>query len=167
MDAIISYSSRNLPRTRSGGDRHGGPGPQAHRAHLALWIGKSITNRRLAFSAWTPTSRSEPHGQVHPRGGLPFARPSLVRQKVRLLELAAGEERRIGYRNPARIFATRAQHRALISICCGEQHRAILREQSVWPRDKVFRSLSGSGLRNRSFVSRRLSIYSIHRSSLE
>src|SRR5215204_3922908 len=33
-------------------------------------------------------------------------------QKVRLLELAAGAERRIGYRNPVRIFATPAQHRA-------------------------------------------------------
>jgi hypothetical protein len=40
-----------------------------------------------------------------------FARPSLVRQKVRILELAAGAERRIGYRNPVRIFATPAQHR--------------------------------------------------------
>jgi hypothetical protein len=33
-------------------------------------------------------------------------------QKVRLLELAAGAERRIGYRNPVRIFATPAQHQA-------------------------------------------------------
>lgn len=40
-----------------------------------------------------------------------FTRPSLVREKVRLLELAPGAERRIGYRNPVRIFATPAQHR--------------------------------------------------------
>jgi hypothetical protein len=48
---------------------------------------------------------------AHPEKDYAFARPSLVRQKVRLLELAAGDARRIGYRNPVRVFATPAQHR--------------------------------------------------------
>ena len=39
-----------------------------------------------------------------------FARPSLVREKLRRLELMTGAERRKGKRNPLRVFATREQH---------------------------------------------------------
>ena len=58
--------------------------------------------RKLAILCWPLLTREEDYA---------FARPSLVRQKVRLLELAAGDVRRIGYRNPVRVFATPAQHR--------------------------------------------------------
>ena len=40
-----------------------------------------------------------------------FARPSLVREKIRRLELMVGAERRQGHRNPVRVFATSEQHR--------------------------------------------------------
>ncbi len=40
-----------------------------------------------------------------------FARPSLVREKLRRLELLTGAERRQGKRNPVRVFATSEQHR--------------------------------------------------------
>jgi hypothetical protein len=40
-----------------------------------------------------------------------FARPSLVREKVRKLELLVGAKRRKGKRNPVRVFATAEQHR--------------------------------------------------------
>ena len=39
-----------------------------------------------------------------------FARPSLVREKQRKLELLVGAERRKGKRNPVRVFATKEQH---------------------------------------------------------
>ena len=39
-----------------------------------------------------------------------FARPSLVREKLRRLQLMTGAERRKGKRNPVRVFATREQH---------------------------------------------------------
>ncbi len=42
-----------------------------------------------------------------------FVRPSLLREKIRKLELAIGAERRKDKRNPVRIFATPAQTRAL------------------------------------------------------
>jgi hypothetical protein len=40
-----------------------------------------------------------------------FARPSLIREKLRRLELMTGAERRQGKRNPIRVFATSEQHR--------------------------------------------------------
>jgi hypothetical protein len=40
-----------------------------------------------------------------------FARPSLVREKLRRAELLTGAERRQGQRNSVRVFATSAQHR--------------------------------------------------------
>src|SRR6266542_7075159 len=58
--------------------------------------------RKLAVLSWHLLTREEDYA---------FARPSLVREKVRLLELAAGDARRIGYRNPVRVFATPTQHR--------------------------------------------------------
>ena len=56
--------------------------------------------RKLAVLCWHLLTREEDYA---------FARPSLVREKVRRLELAAGAVRRIGYRNPVRVFATPAQ----------------------------------------------------------
>ena len=58
--------------------------------------------RKLAVIAWHMLSRGEDYA---------FARPSLVREKIRKLELATGAERRKGKRNPVRVFATREQHR--------------------------------------------------------
>jgi hypothetical protein len=40
-----------------------------------------------------------------------FARPSLVREKLRRAELLVGAEHRQGKRNPVRVFATTDQHR--------------------------------------------------------
>jgi len=52
--------------------------------------------------AWHMLSRNEDYA---------FARPSLVREKIRKLELATGARRRKGRRNPVRVFATPQQHR--------------------------------------------------------
>jgi transposase len=83
------------------------PGPlrafgERIRARRGANIATVAVARKLAVLIWHVLTREEDYA---------FARPSLVRQKVRLLELAAGAERRIGYRNPVRIFATPAQHR--------------------------------------------------------
>jgi transposase len=58
--------------------------------------------RKLAVIAWHMLNRGEDYA---------FARPSLVREKLRRLELMTGAERRKGKRNPIRVFATREQHR--------------------------------------------------------
>jgi transposase len=58
--------------------------------------------RKLVVIAWHMLSRGENYA---------FTRPSLVREKVRKLELAVGAQRRKGRRNPVRVFATPAQHR--------------------------------------------------------
>ncbi len=58
--------------------------------------------RKLAVIAWHMLSRGEDYA---------FARPSLVREKLRRLELMTGAERRQGKRNPVRVFATSEQHR--------------------------------------------------------
>jgi transposase len=84
------------------------PGPlrafgERIRARRGANIATVAVARKLAVLIWHLLTRGEDYA---------FARPSLVRQKVRLLELAAGAERRIGHRNPVRIFATPAQHRA-------------------------------------------------------
>lgn len=83
------------------------PGPlrafgERIRARRGANIATVAVARKLAVLIWHVLTRGDDYA---------FARPSLVRQKVRLLELAAGAERRIGYRNPVRIFATPAQHR--------------------------------------------------------
>ena len=57
--------------------------------------------RKLVVIAWHMLSRGEDYA---------FARPSLVREKLRRLELMTGAERRKGKRNPIRVFATREQH---------------------------------------------------------
>lgn len=58
--------------------------------------------RKLVVIAWHMLMHDEDYG---------FARPSLVREKMRRAELLAGAERRQGQRNPVRVFATSAQHR--------------------------------------------------------
>ena len=57
--------------------------------------------RKLVVIAWHMLSRGEDYA---------FARPSLVREKLRRLELMTGAEQRKGKRNPVRVFATREQH---------------------------------------------------------
>jgi transposase len=83
------------------------PGPlrafgERIRARRGANIATVAVARKLAILCWHLLTREEDYA---------FARPSLVRQKVRLLELAAGAGRRVGYRNPVRVFATPAQHR--------------------------------------------------------
>ncbi len=83
------------------------PGPlrafgERIRARRGANIATVAVARKLALLSWHLLTREEDYA---------FARPSLVRQKVRLLELTAGDVRRIGYRNPVRVFATPAQHR--------------------------------------------------------
>ncbi|MGH9168713.1 MAG: IS110 family transposase, partial [Acidimicrobiia bacterium] len=58
--------------------------------------------RKLAVLCWHLLTRGENYA---------FARPSLVREKVRRLELLTGAQRRIGHRNPVRVFATPEQRR--------------------------------------------------------
>jgi transposase len=57
--------------------------------------------RKLAVIAWHMLTRGEDYA---------FVRPSLVREKLRKLELLTGAERRKGKRNPVRVFATKEQH---------------------------------------------------------
>ncbi|MGH2528720.1 MAG: IS110 family transposase [Actinomycetota bacterium] len=83
------------------------PGPlrafgERIRARRGANIATVAVARKLAILCWHLLTREEDYA---------FARPSLVRQKVRLLELAAGAPNRNGYRNPVRVFATPAQHR--------------------------------------------------------
>jgi transposase len=57
--------------------------------------------RKLVVIAWHMLTRGEDYA---------FALPSLVREKLRKLELLTGAERRQGRRNPVRVFATKDQH---------------------------------------------------------
>jgi transposase len=129
---LVSYLGLD-PRVRQSGTepaRHGriskqGPGEARHVLVEAAWHaarttgplrafheriavrrGRNIATvavaRKLAVIAWHMLSRGEDYA---------FARPSLVREKIRKLELATGAERRKGKRNPVRIFATAEQHR--------------------------------------------------------
>jgi len=81
------------------------PGPlrafgERIRARRGANIAIVAVARKLAVLCWHLLSREEDYA---------FARPSLVREKVRRLELSAGVPRRPGQRNP--IFATPAQRR--------------------------------------------------------
>lgn len=58
--------------------------------------------RKLAVLCWHLLIREEDYA---------FGRPSLVREKIRRLELAAGAPNRNGYRNRVRVFATPEQRR--------------------------------------------------------
>jgi len=126
---LVSY----LPRVRQSGSepaRHGriskqGPGEARHVLVEAAWHAARTTGplrafaervaarrganvatvavaRKLAVIAWHMLTRGEDYA---------FVRPSLVREKIRRLELMVGAERRQGRRNPVRVFATSEQHR--------------------------------------------------------
>src|SRR5213592_4195506 len=128
---LVSYLGLD-PRVRQSGSepaRHGriskqGPGETRHVLVEAAWHaartagplrafhervavrrGRNIATvavaRKLAVIAWHMLNRGEDYA---------FAHPSLVREKIRKLELATGAERRKGKRNPVRVFATREQH---------------------------------------------------------
>ncbi len=129
---LVSYLGLD-PKVRQSGSepaRHGriskqGPGETRHVLVEAAWHAARTTGplrifhepvaarrgrnvatvavaRKLAVIAWHMLSRGEDYD---------FTRPSLVREKLRKLELAIGAERRKGKRNPVRVFATPAQHR--------------------------------------------------------
>ena len=81
------------------------PGPlrafgERIRARRGANIATVAVARKLAVLIWHLLTREEDYA---------FARPSLVRENVRRLELAAGAVRRVGSRSPVRIFATPAQ----------------------------------------------------------
>ena len=129
---LVSYLGLD-PRVRQSGSepaRHGriskqGPGETRHVLVEAAWHaarttgplrafhervasrrGRNIATvavaRKLAVIAWHMLNRGEDYA---------FARPSLVREKLRRLELMTGAEHRKGKRNPVRVFATSEQHR--------------------------------------------------------
>jgi hypothetical protein len=78
---------------------------RAFHERIASRRGRNIATvavaRKLVVIAWHMLSRDEDYA---------FARTSLVREKIRKLELATGAKRRKGKRNPVRVFATREQH---------------------------------------------------------
>ncbi len=129
---LVSYLGLD-PRVRQSGAepaRHGriskqGPGEARHVLVEAAWHAARTTGplrafhqriagrrganvatvavaRKLVVIAWHMLSRDQDYA---------FAHPSLVREKIRKLELLTGAERRKGKRNPVRIFATAEQHR--------------------------------------------------------
>ncbi|HEY8854740.1 MAG TPA: IS110 family transposase [Candidatus Dormibacteraeota bacterium] len=128
---LVSYIGFD-PRVRQSGSepaRHGriskqGPGEVRHLLVEAAWhatrsygplrvfaeriaskrganVATVAVARKLVVIAWHMLSRGEDYA---------FARPSLVREKQRKLELLVGAERRKGKRNPVRVFATKEQH---------------------------------------------------------
>jgi transposase len=129
---LVSYLGLDPKVRQSGAEpaRHGriskqGPGEARHVLVEAAWHAARTTGplrafheriasrrgangatvavaRKLVVIAWNMLSRDQDYA---------FARPSLVREKIRKLELLTGAERRKGKRNPVRIFATAEQHR--------------------------------------------------------
>jgi transposase len=129
---LVSYLGLD-PRVRQSGSepaRHGriskqGPGEVRHLLVEAAWhaartygplrafygrirsrrgaqVAVVAVARKLAVVAWHMLARDEDYA---------FARPSLVRERLRRAELLVGAERRQGRRNPVRVFATAGQHR--------------------------------------------------------
>jgi transposase len=129
---LVSYLGID-PRVRQSGSepaRHGriskqGPGEVRHLLVEAAWhaarthgplrafyervksrrgaqVAVVAVARKLVVIAWHMLVRREDYA---------FARPSLVREKLRRAELLVGAECRQGMRNPVRVFATREQHR--------------------------------------------------------
>jgi transposase len=129
---LVAYLGLNPWVRQSGSEpaRHGriskqGPGEARHLLVEAAWHAVRTTGplrvfaeriaskrgnnvatvavaRKLVVIAWNMLTKGEDYA---------FARPSLVREKMRKLELAIGAERRKGKRNSVRVFATPAQHR--------------------------------------------------------
>ena len=149
---LVSYLGFD-PRVRQSGSepaRHGriskqGPGETRHVLVEAAWHaarttgplrafhervasrrGRNIATvavaRKLTVIAWNMLSRGEDYA---------FARPSLVREKLRRLELMTGAEHRKGKRNPVRVFATREQHR-LDKELANQAERAYRRLVQDW-----------------------------------
>ncbi len=84
------------------------PGPlrafgERIRARRGANIATVAVARKLAVLCWHLLTRGG--------GPTPSLDPPWSGRRCRLLELAAGDARRIGYRNPVRVFATPAQHR--------------------------------------------------------
>jgi transposase len=129
---LVSYLGLD-PRVRQSGSepaRHGriskqGPGEVRHLLVEAAWhaartygplrafyervksrrgaqVAVVAVARKLVVIAWHMLVRDQDYA---------FARPSLVREKLRRAELLVGAERRQGRRNPVRVFATAEQHR--------------------------------------------------------
>src|SRR6266700_2103079 len=129
---LVSYLGLD-PRVRQSGSepaRHGriskqGPGEVRHLLVEAAWhaartygplrafyervrsrrgaqVAVVAVARKLCVLAWHMLVRGEDYA---------FARPSLVREKLRRVELLVGAQRRQGRRNPVRVFATAEQHR--------------------------------------------------------
>jgi transposase len=83
------------------------PGPlrafgERIRARRGANIATVDVARKLAVLSWHLLNGDEDYA---------YGRPSLIREKIRRLELAAGAPHRNGYRNPVRVFATSEQRR--------------------------------------------------------
>ena len=83
------------------------PGPlrafgERIRARRGANIATVAVARKLAVLCWHVLTREEDYA---------FGRPSLLREKIRRLELAAGAPNRNGYRNPDPVVATPEQRR--------------------------------------------------------
>jgi transposase len=83
------------------------PGPlrafsERVRARRGANVATVAVARKLAVLCWHLLTRGEDYA---------FARPSLVREKIRRLELLTGAERRTGHHGPDQLFATREQRR--------------------------------------------------------
>jgi len=149
---LVAYLGLN-PRVRQSGSapaRHGriskqGPGEARHLLVEAAWHAARTTGplrafaerikakrganvatvavaRKLVVIAWHMLSHGEDYA---------FARPSLVREKIRRAQLLAGAPRRQGYRNPVRIFASAEQHR-LEKQLAGQAETAYRRLVQDW-----------------------------------
>lgn len=87
--------------------------------------------RKLAVIAWHLLSDGEDYA---------FARPSLVREKLRRLELLTGATRQPGKRHPVRVFASREQHRLEQQLAVQAEH-GYRRLVADWqPRPKAVRA---------------------------
>jgi transposase len=148
---LVAYLGLNPQVHQSGSEpaRHGriskqGPGEARHLLVEAAWhalrtagplraFGERVRARRganiatiavarkLVVIAWHMLSQGEDYA---------FVRPSLMREKVRRLELMLGAERRQGRRNPERVFASvagRAAERAQ-AVQAEEAYRRMMRD---------------------------------------
>ena len=78
------------------------PSPNGSLLGAVRNVATVAVTRKLAVIAWHMLTHGEDYA---------FVRPSLVREKIRRLELMVGAKRRQGRRNPVRVFATSEQHR--------------------------------------------------------
>jgi transposase len=148
---LVAYLGLNPQVHQSGSEpaRHGriskqGPGEARHLLVEAAWhalrtagplraFGERVRARRganiatiavarkLVVIAWHMLTQGEDYA---------FVRPSLMREKVRRLELMLGAERRQGRRNPERVFASvagRAAERAQ-AVQAEEAYRRMMRD---------------------------------------